>query len=184
MPAPAPSQAQAASSGPVIAMKPLRKPLLLLSLGLALLSGTAAAQDSAYVDSPAGRVADPARADGGSVPPADPQISRAGAGADAQQAALIQMQMQMAQQAMAQAREQDAQAAAQAQAGAAGVGQQPGGVPTPAQQIGSGLMQDAGGLIDAGIQRQTGGVVVMPYPQAFPAPGASDPMAPPAPNGW
>lgn len=40
--------------------------------------------------------------------------------------------------------------------------------PGPMQQLGSGLMQDAAGLIDAGIQRQTGPVVVYPSPGAMP----------------
>ena len=151
----------------------------------------AIAQDPAYVDSPAGRVLDPARADGGSIPPADPQMPRpgTGAGTGSEQAALLQMQIELTQQAMASAREQEASDAAQMQAAAAATGQ-PGTSPTPMQQVGSGLLQDAGGLIDSGIQRQIDGsngsaIVAPPYPQSgLSGPGQFDPLAPPATGTW
>lgn len=146
-----------------------------LALLLAAPAAFADPQDAAYVDSPAGKLPDPARADGGSTPPTDPLPVQPGAPSAGDQAALMQMQAQLMQQAMADARQAQAQEAAQAGTAPA----QPGTAATPMQQIGAGLMQDAGGLIDAGIQRQTGGVVVNPYPQAFPSPGTSDPLAPP-----
>ena len=151
----------------------------------------AIARDPAYIDSPAGRVPDPARADGGSISPADAQMLRpeTGAGTGNDQAALLQMQIQLTQQAMASAREHEASDVAQMQAATAATGQ-PVSSPTPMQQVGSGLLLDVGGLIDAGIQRQIDGsngrvIVAPPYSQSgLPEPGQFDPLAPSATDTW
>lgn len=144
---------------------------------LLALCGPALAQDSAYVDSPAGRsVADPARADGGSVAPGTVFVRPANGQGSLN--AMSQMQMQMAGMAMANAlRPQPQPAAGNAADGDAGMAQagmpgMPGGAPMsqgmdgtggggpggqgmqgPMQQVGSGLVRDAGNLVDAGLRR-------------------------------
>lgn len=175
-------------SGACPASAPLRRHRRTLRLTAVLvLCATAAvaqAQDRAYVDSPAGRsVVDPARADGGSVVagtvfvrPANAQGGMGGMGP------VMDMQIQMAGLAMA-----NAQRAAQAEAAGGGAAGQagglggmpgagagpggmaqgmpqggPGGQPSPMQQIGSGLIQDAGGVVDANLRRNYGGNVVLP----------------------
>lgn len=197
----------------------MRLLLLTTALLLSLPAAVLAQNDPAYVDGPAGRaMADPARADGGSViaspaPAAAPGAIGAGMNAAGAPGAAAspeaQLQMQMAQMLAAQ---QQAQGGMQDPSGAmGGYGQQPGAygqpgagttpggyygqpaqpgyggyggagyggvqqgygqpqpqAPGPMQQIGSALMQDAGGLIDNRIQREVygpnGPVVTSPAP--------------------
>ncbi len=84
------------------------------------------AQDRAYVDSPAGRSVDPARADGGSVAPGAVFV-RPG-GADGLNP-VTQMQIQMAGMAMANARQAQAQEAAGQMPGGGAMGGMPQGGP-------------------------------------------------------
>lgn len=154
--------------------------LCLLALPLA-----AQAQDSAYVDGPAGRSQrDPARADGGSVAPGTVFVRPGTAGSNP----AMDMQMQMLGLSMANLRRQQEQEAAglspDGTSGILGPGAPGNGGASPDQgrgaaspdspmrQIGAGLMQDAGNAMDAGIQRSIyGSNAVIMVPSVAPPSG-------------
>lgn len=113
---------------------------------LASLPFTTAAQDAAYVDSPAGRaMSDPARADGGSVAPGTVFL-RPGSSSGGMDPAM-QMQIQMLGMAVANSRRQEAQEAAAAAAGSGGGTDGVDG--TPSQ--GAGMGMPGGGAMGSGM---------------------------------